>query len=85
MREEHLRRVIPQHTGHQVEDVTWSTAHGNLTRGPHILDWEGWGRTPYGYDAATLYLCALLVPPRSPESAPSWPPSRTGPRPASAC
>ncbi|MGW6841283.1 hypothetical protein [Streptomyces sp. NPDC054958] len=43
VREEYLRRVIPEFTGHQVEDVTWTTAHGdlhygNVTRGPHILD-----------------------------------------------
>ncbi|KIF02954.1 hypothetical protein PL81_26975 [Streptomyces sp. RSD-27] len=67
VREEYLRRVIPQFTGHQVEDITWATAHGdlhygNVTRGPHILDWEGWGRAPYGYDAATLYVYALLNP-----------------------
>ncbi|MFG2236161.1 hypothetical protein ACGFNX_40265 [Streptomyces sp. NPDC048723] len=67
VREEYLRRVIPEFTGHQVDDVTWSTAHGdlhygNVTRGPHILDWEGWGRAPYGYDAATLYVYALLTP-----------------------
>ncbi|MFD3680225.1 hypothetical protein [Streptomyces sp. NPDC058613] len=67
VREEYLRRVIPQFTGHQVDDITWTTAHGdlhygNVTRGPHILDWEGWGRAPYGYDAATLYLYALLSP-----------------------
>ncbi|MGW7314823.1 hypothetical protein [Streptomyces sp. NPDC054865] len=67
VREEYLRRVIPQFTGHQVDDITWATAHGdlhyaNLTRTPHILDWEGWGRAPYGYDAATLYVYALLTP-----------------------
>ncbi|MFC9816099.1 hypothetical protein ACFVJM_29030 [Streptomyces virginiae] len=68
VREEYLRRVIPQFTGHQADAaITWSTAHGdlhygNVTRGPHILDWEGWGSAPYGYDAATLYLYALLVP-----------------------
>ncbi|MFF1777915.1 hypothetical protein [Streptomyces virginiae] len=65
--EEYLRRVIPEFTGHQVEDVTWTTAHGdlhygNVTRGPHILDWKGWGRAPYGYDSATLYVYALLTP-----------------------
>ncbi|MFD7399355.1 phosphotransferase [Streptomyces virginiae] len=67
VREEYLRRVIPEFTGHQVDDVTWTTAHGdlhygNVTRGPHILDWEGWGRAPYGYDSATLYVYALLTP-----------------------
>lgn len=46
----------------------WTTAHGdlhwaNLTR-PYltILDWELWGRAPYGYDAATLYCYSLLEP-----------------------
>ncbi|GAA2651416.1 MULTISPECIES: phosphotransferase [Streptomyces] len=67
VREEYLRRVIPEFTGHQVDDVTWTTAHGdlhwaNITRTPHILDWEGWGRAPYGYDAATLYVYTLLTP-----------------------
>ncbi|MFD8023522.1 hypothetical protein ACFV6G_24250 [Streptomyces lavendulae] len=68
VREEYLRRVIPQFTGHQADAaITWSTAHGdlhygNVTCGPHILDWEGWGRAPYGYDAATLYVYALLTP-----------------------
>ncbi|MFJ2590966.1 hypothetical protein OG842_43175 (plasmid) [Streptomyces sp. NBC_00376] len=67
VREEYLRRVIPEYTGHQIDAVTWTTAHGdlhygNITRGPHILDWEGWGRAPYGYDAATLYVYALLSP-----------------------
>ncbi|MFD9522524.1 hypothetical protein [Streptomyces sp. NPDC059979] len=67
VREEYLRRVIPEYTGHQVDDVTWPTAHGDLhwahfTRGPHILDWAGWGSAPYGYDAATLYVYALLTP-----------------------
>jgi hypothetical protein len=67
VREEYLRRVVAQFTGHQVRTITWSTAHGdlhyaNVTRTPQILDWEGWGRAPYGYDAATLYLYALLAP-----------------------
>lgn len=67
VREKYLRRVIPEFTGHHVDAVTWTTAHGdlhygNITRGPHILDWEGWGRAPYGYDAATLYIYALLFP-----------------------
>ncbi|MFB0631154.1 hypothetical protein [Streptomyces sp. AB3(2024)] len=67
VREEHLRRVITELTGHQVEDVIWSTAHGdlyygNVTRGPHILDWEGRGCALYDYDAATLFVYALLTP-----------------------
>ncbi|MGH3972667.1 MAG: aminoglycoside phosphotransferase [Pseudonocardiaceae bacterium] len=46
----------------------WSTAHGdlqwaNLTApAPYLLDWEGWGIAPAGYDAATLYCYSLLVP-----------------------
>ncbi|MFI0218807.1 hypothetical protein [Streptomyces lydicus] len=32
-----------------------------LTSRPHILDWEGWGRTPAGYDAATLFFYALYT------------------------
>lgn len=39
----------------------WSTAHGDLhwanLAGPElgILDWEGWGTAPAGYDAALLH------------------------------
>jgi hypothetical protein len=47
---------------------TWTTAHGdchwaNLC-GPQLqlLDWEGWGRAPAGYDAATLHAHSLTVP-----------------------
>lgn len=45
----------------------WSAAHadlhwGNLMRPTlSIVDWEGWGLAPAGYDAATLYLHSLLV------------------------
>lgn len=46
----------------------WATAHGDLhwanltTPEFHLLDWEGWGTAPVGYDAATLYCYSLLVP-----------------------
>jgi hypothetical protein len=46
----------------------WVTAHNdmhwnNLTQpGCYLLDWEGWGTAPVGYDAATLYCHSLLVP-----------------------
>jgi hypothetical protein len=45
----------------------WVTAHGdlhwnNLMKPFAILDWEGWGMAPKGYDAATLYAYSLLVP-----------------------
>ncbi|MGW5346054.1 phosphotransferase [Streptomyces sp. NPDC004050] len=80
VREEFLRRVVPQFTGRNVGEVHWCTAHGdfhwaNLTIGPHplVLDWEGWGTAPAGYDAATLYTYALRVPPTPPpESANPW-------------
>lgn len=47
---------------------TWATAHAdlhwaNLTHDPLILlDWEGWGTAPAGYDAAVLHAYALPVP-----------------------
>jgi hypothetical protein len=46
----------------------WNTAHGdlqwaNLTApDAYLLDWEGWGIAPAGYDAATLYCYSLLAP-----------------------
>jgi hypothetical protein len=46
----------------------WTTAHAdlhwaNLTAPDFtVLDWEMWGRAPYGYDAATLYCHTLLQP-----------------------
>jgi hypothetical protein len=47
---------------------TWVTAHGdlhwaNLTKDPLVLvDWEGWGTAPAGYDAAVLHAYALAEP-----------------------
>ncbi|PBC81506.1 hypothetical protein SAMN05428945_3955 [Streptomyces sp. 2224.1] len=44
-------------TGHG--DLHW----GNLTTMPlTLLDWERWGRVPYGYDAGLLHANSLLVP-----------------------
>lgn len=46
----------------------WTTAHGdfhfaNLCAPTlHVLDFEGWGLAPAGYDAATLHSYSLLVP-----------------------
>ncbi|USQ85606.1 hypothetical protein NFX46_18615 [Streptomyces phaeoluteigriseus] len=34
----------------------------NVTAPLRILDREGWGRAPEGFDAATLYACTLLQP-----------------------
>ncbi|MGW1117422.1 hypothetical protein ACWD5B_09975 [Streptomyces tanashiensis] len=68
VREEYIQRAVPEYTGRTVGAITWSTAHGdfhwaNLTS-PQllVLDWEGWGRAPYGFDAALLHLYALLAP-----------------------
>jgi thiamine kinase-like enzyme len=46
----------------------WTAAHTDLhwanLLGPDlaIVDWEGWGLAPAGFDAATLYLHSLLRP-----------------------
>lgn len=46
----------------------WTTAHADLhwanLMAPEfaIVDWELWGRAPFGYDAATIYCCSLLSP-----------------------
>jgi hypothetical protein len=46
----------------------WTTAHGDFhfanlcAPGLTILDWEGWGLAPAGYDAATLHSYSLLTP-----------------------
>ncbi|WP_143831849.1 hypothetical protein [Nocardiopsis sp. CNR-923] len=48
--------------------MMWVSAHGDLhwnnITSPEcfLLDWEGWGMAPLGYDAATLYCHSLLVP-----------------------
>ncbi|WP_285732670.1 phosphotransferase [Nocardiopsis sp. ATB16-24] len=64
---------IPDHIPETAEtgiDTTvrkWVTAHGdlhwaNLTDNPlSIIDWEGWGAAPAGYDAAVLHAYALPV------------------------
>ncbi|MEI5135189.1 hypothetical protein RB199_27110 [Streptomyces libani] len=68
VREEYIRRRVPEFTGVTPGEITWTTAHGNLhwanLTGPALtlLDWEGWGTAPIGYDAATLYLHSLPVP-----------------------
>lgn len=47
----------------------WTTAHGDFHFANicvptlSVLDFEGWGLAPPGYDAATLHSYSLLVPP----------------------
>ncbi|MFG2533383.1 phosphotransferase [Streptomyces sp. NPDC048516] len=49
-------------------EIDWATAHGdchfaNLTMsGPTLLDFEGFGLAPVGYDPALLYAYSLLAP-----------------------
>lgn len=69
VRQEYVDRSVPRFTGHPAPQVTaWVTVHGdlhlaNLTfDGPVLLDWEGWGIGPAGYDAALLYAYSLLAP-----------------------
>ncbi|AVH54612.1 MULTISPECIES: phosphotransferase [Streptomyces] len=68
VRQEWISRAVPQHARVPAPDITnWATAHGdfhfaNITRQPVILDWEGFGSAPLGYDAAMLYAYSLLTP-----------------------
>ncbi|MFI9160486.1 hypothetical protein [Kitasatospora aureofaciens] len=70
VRQEYLDRAMPQYLGIPIDTKvpTWTTAHGDLhwanLTGPAltVLDWEGWGVAPAGYDAALLYSYSLLVP-----------------------
>jgi hypothetical protein len=63
-----MDRAIPEFVGIPAPAVTcWTTAHGdlywaNLTSPLRLLDWEGWGRAPERFDAATLYAYSLLRP-----------------------
>ncbi|QOC95022.1 hypothetical protein D0Q02_29170 [Micromonospora craniellae] len=66
-----LAWAMPHYLGISAGDYTrypWTTAHGdfhfaNLCAPElHILDWEGWGLAPAGYDAAMLHSYSLLSP-----------------------
>ncbi|MEV4041918.1 phosphotransferase [Streptomyces sp. NPDC049744] len=74
VRQAYLDRAMPNYLaflGGPVPTVprAWSTAHGDLhwanLTGPElgILDWEGWGTAPVGYDAALLHAYSVGVPP----------------------
>ncbi|MER6359865.1 hypothetical protein [Kitasatospora sp. NPDC001527] len=75
VRQEYLDRAMPQYLGIPVNTTVpaWATAHGdlhwaNLTSPTFtVLDWEGWGVAPAGYDAALLHSYSLLVPETSAE------------------
>ncbi|WP_404949532.1 hypothetical protein HFP70_16685 [Streptomyces sp. ARC14] len=73
VRQAYLDRAMPKYLAFLGRPVptappAWSTAHGDLhwanLAGPQlsILDWEGWGTAPAGYDAALLHAYSLAVP-----------------------
>lgn len=65
---ERLPKFIPELAGTDLTVSEWETSHGdlhwaNLTAVPlAIIDWEGWGMAPAGYDAAVLHTYALAEP-----------------------
>ncbi|MFF0034440.1 hypothetical protein ACFYS7_41360 [Streptomyces avermitilis] len=68
VRQQYMDRAIPEFPGIPAPAVTcWTSAHAdlhwaNVTAPLKVLDWEGWGRAPEGFDGATLYACTLLQP-----------------------
>ncbi|WP_431980825.1 hypothetical protein [Streptomyces qinglanensis] len=69
VRQEWADRCVPRFLDLPAPQITeWETAHGdlqpaNLTGGtPYLLDWEGFGRAPVGYDPAMLLAYSLLAP-----------------------
>lgn len=73
VRQAYLDRAMPKYLAFLGGPVpttppAWSTAHGDLhwanLAGPElgILDWEGWGTAPAGYDAALLHAYSLTMP-----------------------
>ncbi|MFI1799012.1 phosphotransferase [Streptomyces sp. NPDC020379] len=69
VRREYLERALPQFVEVPApETIDWVVVHGDLhwanLTGPslRILDWEGWGLGPRGYDESTLLAYSLLQP-----------------------
>jgi hypothetical protein len=70
IRQRYIDYLLPRYLGVPIHATatTWTTAHGDLHPANlcaptlQILDWEGWGLAPAGYDAATLYVHSLAVP-----------------------
>lgn len=71
MTQAYIRRIprfIPALVDSDLTIHRWEAAHGdlhwsNITRTPlQIIDWEGWGAAPAGYDAAVLLAYALPAP-----------------------
>ncbi|MEY9958879.1 hypothetical protein [Streptacidiphilus sp. MAP5-52] len=64
-----IDRSVPEFTGMNPPRIEyWTAAHGDMhwanLIGPRfaVLDFEGWGLAPAGYDAAVLHTYSLLVP-----------------------
>ncbi|MGI9062631.1 MAG: aminoglycoside phosphotransferase [Pseudonocardiaceae bacterium] len=71
LRQADITRRLEVFFGDRPGDPTigrWTAAHADLhwanLLAPHcvLVDWEGWGLAPTGYDAACLYVHSLLVP-----------------------
>ncbi|MFI2190947.1 hypothetical protein [Streptomyces sioyaensis] len=69
VRRQWIDRALPQHAGIPTPvDIDWATAHSDChfanltTRGPTLLDFEGFGLAPVGYDPALLYVYSLRTP-----------------------
>ncbi|MGH3865779.1 MAG: hypothetical protein ACRDQ4_06490 [Pseudonocardiaceae bacterium] len=70
IRQTYLDQSMPRFLGTPIDATvkSWSTAHGDFHFANicaptlHILDWEGWGLAPTGYDAAMIHSYSLLVP-----------------------
>ncbi|MFF1445981.1 hypothetical protein [Streptomyces sp. NPDC058295] len=68
VRRQYMDRAIPEFLGISAPAVTcWTSAHAdlhwaNVTAPLKVLDWEGWGQAPEGFDGATLYAYSLLQP-----------------------
>lgn len=69
--QDYIPRTIPRYLGDAGIDTTvrrWTLAHGDLywanLTSPEltILDWEGFGPAPYGFDAANLFAYTLPTP-----------------------
>ncbi|WP_202451087.1 MULTISPECIES: phosphotransferase [unclassified Streptomyces] len=70
-KQQYLDWAMPKFLGTSLDTrvPTWTTAHGDLhwanlcAPDLQILDWEGWGLAPTGYDVAILHSYSLLVLP----------------------
>lgn len=71
VQQRYLDRAMPRLLGTPITTTSptpWTTSHGDLhfgnLCGPEllILDWEGWGTAPAGYDAARLHMTCLPRP-----------------------